>query len=99
MTLSRLALGLKTRDVTAGFRCYRARGVEELLRRPISSNGYAFPEETIFYFEKLGFRIAEIPVTFRDRVRGGSQLSKKEIIAFFTTIRRLRRLDLRRLKT
>lgn len=99
MTLSRLALGLKTRDVTAGFRCYRARVVEELLRRPISSNGYAFQEETIFYCEKLGFRIAEIPVTFRDRVRGGSKLSKKEIIAFFTTIRRLRRLDLRRLKT
>ncbi len=98
MTLSRLALGLKTRDVTAGFRCYGARAVEALLRLPIASNGYAFQEETLYYCEKLGFRIVEIPVVFKDRVRGGSKLSKREIIAFFTTISRLRRVDLRRFK-
>jgi len=99
MTFSRLALGLKTRDVTAGFRCYRAQAVQALLRLPIASNGYAFQEETIFYCEKMGFRIVEIPVVFRDRLLGGSKLSRREIVAFFTIIGRLRRVDQRRLRT
>src|SRR5512142_2276400 len=46
MALSRLALGLRTKDVTSGFRCYRADVARALLSMPIRSNGYAFQEET-----------------------------------------------------
>src|SRR5262245_47175336 len=42
MFLSRFLLGLKTRDVTSGFRCYRSVAVAALLRSSIMSNGYAF---------------------------------------------------------
>jgi glycosyltransferase involved in cell wall biosynthesis len=91
IALSRLALGLRTRDVTSGFRCYRRRVVEELLRRPIKSNGYAFQEETLFYCERLGFSVREVPIVFRDRIKGSSKLSWREIVQFFAIIGRLRR--------
>lgn len=90
MFLSRLALGLKTMDVTSGFRCYRARVVAELLLRPIHSNGYAFQEETLWYCEKLGFLVTEIPITFRDRKRGKSKLTWREAVQFFITVWKIR---------
>lgn len=96
ITLSRAALGLKTHDVTSGFRCYRREVVAELLRRPIKSNGYAFQEETIFYCEKLGFKIHEVPIVFRDRTKGSSKLSGKEIVHFFSIIGKLRRTKIDR---
>lgn len=92
MFMSRLLLRLKTRDVTAGFRCYRASAIEELLKLPIKSDGYAFQEEMIFYCERLGFRIKEVPITFRDREKGESKLSWKEVVRFFTAIFRLMKI-------
>jgi len=91
MTFAKIALGLKTNDVTSGFRCYRAPVAAAILRLPIASSGYAFQEETIYYCEKMGFRVREIPIVFRDRVRGSSKLSFSEVPAFFRTIFRLRR--------
>ncbi len=86
MSVARLLLGLKTRDVTSGFRCYRAALAAELLAQPIASNGYAFQEETLFYAERLGFRVVETPIVFRDRLRGRSKLSLREVGQFFSTI-------------
>ncbi len=91
MFFARYVLGLRTRDVTSGFRLYRASAVRALLAQNIQSNGYAFQEETLFYCEKLGFRVCEVPVTFTDRIHGRSKLSWKEIIEFFVTIERLRK--------
>jgi len=94
MTLSRIALGLKTRDVTSGFRCYRAELAAELLQLPIVSNGYAFQEETAFYAERLGYRVVELPIVFRDRLRGTSKLTWREVAQFFTIIGKLRRVKI-----
>ncbi len=92
MAFSRLALGLSTRDVTSGFRCYRRPAVEALLALGIASDGYAFQEETVYHCERLGFRVAEVPIVFRDRVLGVSKLSPKEVWPFFKTVLRLRSL-------
>lgn len=91
MGLTRLALGLRTHDVTAGFRCYGAAAVRELLKLPIRSSGYAFQEEMIFYCERLGLKIKEIPIVFRDRKLGKSKLTPAEVRKFFTIIWHLRR--------
>jgi glycosyltransferase involved in cell wall biosynthesis len=91
MSLTRLALGLKTHDVTAGFRCFSAAALRELLKLPIRSSGYAFQEEMIFYCERLGLRIKEIPIVFRDRKLGRSKLTSAEVRKFFTIIWYLRR--------
>ncbi len=90
MTISRLILNLKTYDVTSGFRCYKRRVLESINLDKINSNGYAFLEEMLFWCEKKGFKIKEIPITFLDRQKGKSKLSGKEIIDFFVTILRLK---------
>jgi dolichol-phosphate mannosyltransferase len=86
---ARLVLGLKTRDVTAGFRCYRRQVLEKINLDKIKSNGYAFQEEMLFLVEHLGFRVKEIPVEFNDRARGKSKLSFKDIVEYFLTMGRL----------
>ena len=88
--LSRLALRLKTKDVTAGFRAYGKRSVKLLLEADIQSDGYAFQEETLFLIERSGHEVKEIPVTFRDRAAGVSKLTPREALGFFQTLWRLK---------
>lgn len=90
MWLSRLLLGLKVRDVTSGFRCFKRRALETIPLDEIKSNGYAFQEEMLYRAQKMGFTISEIPVTFIDRQEGKSKLSKKDIIEFFLIIFKLK---------
>ncbi len=90
MMFSRLLLGLTTRDITAGFRCFRRGVLEKIDINTIKSNGYAFQEELLYRTEKLGFTIIEIPVTFKDREVGKSKLGKKEIKEFFVIIFKLK---------
>ena len=90
MWLSRLLLGLKVRDVTSGFRCFKRRVLETIPLDEIKSNGYAFQEEMLYRTQKMGFTITEVPVTFIDRQEGKSKLSKKDIIEFFLIILKLK---------
>ena len=87
---SRILLGLKTKDVTAGYRCFKRQVLEKINLDTIKSNGYAFQEELLYRTEKLGFTIKEIPVIFKDREVGQSKLGKKEIKEFFVIIFKLR---------
>lgn len=90
MGFARFILGLKTKDITAGYRCIRTQILKDINFKSIKSNGYAFQEELVYYCEKQGFKIKEIPVTFIDRKVGRSKLSLGDIIEFFITIFRLR---------
>lgn len=90
MWLSRLLLGLKPHDVTAGFRCFRSDVLKKINLDTIKSNGYAFQEELLYHTQLAGFKISELPVTFIDRKAGKSKLGKKDIVEFFLTIFRLR---------
>jgi len=73
--LSRLLLRLRTHDCTGGYRCYRA----DLLRRvpldQIRAQGYAFQVGMVYHVERLGGKVLEIPITFRDRRVGESKMS------------------------
>jgi len=90
MRFGRFFLGLKTHDITAGFRAFKRNVLLALNLDKIKSNGYAFQEEILFLTEKKGFKIKEVPVVFVDRQKGRSKLSKKDIIEFFLTIFKLR---------
>lgn len=91
MSFSRFVLGLQTKDVTAGFRCYRREILEQIPLTEIKSNGYSFQEEMLFLVEKSGAKVVEVPVVFNDRQKGKSKLSKKDIVDFFLIIFRLKR--------
>lgn len=71
----RMVTGLKVHDTTAGFVCYRRRVLETLELDKIRFKGYAFQIEMKFTAAKCGFRIAEVPIVFVNRVLGTSKMS------------------------
>lgn len=72
---TRLILGLKTKDGTAGFKCWRRSALEQIDLSTIRSNGYVFQVEMCYASERLGLRLKEIPIYFEDRRIGQSKMS------------------------
>ena len=71
----RLITGMKVKDTTAGFKCYRRRVLETINLKDIRFKGYAFQIEMKFTAYKCGFKIKEVPVVFVNRVEGVSKMS------------------------
>ncbi|HRO99409.1 MAG TPA: polyprenol monophosphomannose synthase [Flavobacteriales bacterium] len=71
----RTVLWLGVRDTTAGFVCYRRRVLEALPLDEVRFVGYAFQIEMKYRVKLLGFKIAEVPITFVDRIKGRSKMS------------------------
>jgi dolichol-phosphate mannosyltransferase len=70
-----VVLGMTVHDATSGFRAYR---VEALLAIDVfttRAQGYGFQIETAYRVSRSGRRLAEVPITFTDRVRGVSKMS------------------------
>lgn len=72
---SRQLLRLKTRDITAGFKCWRRATLAGIGLDRVFSNGYAFQVEMAYLTERLGYRVKEIPIYFEDRRIGKSKMS------------------------
>lgn len=72
---ARSILGLKTRDATAGFKCWRRSALEAIDLSRIRSNGYIFQVEMAYISERLGLRICELPIYFEDRRIGQSKMT------------------------
>jgi len=72
----RMILWVNIHDTTAGFKCYHRRVLEALPLDNIKFIGYAFQIEMKYLAHKLGFKIAEVPITFIDREVGVSKMSK-----------------------
>jgi dolichol-phosphate mannosyltransferase len=74
-TYARLVLGLKVRDLTGGFKCFRREVLEAIHFDSVRSQGYAFQVELTYRAVQRGFRVVEVPIVFRDRQRGQSKMS------------------------
>src|SRR5512133_1189803 len=83
-------LGIRTKDCTAGFRCYRRQVLESVDLAAIFSNGYSFLIEMAYYCERAGVPIAEVPITFTNRTAGTSKINRAEILKALYTVIRLR---------
>ncbi|MBR5777259.1 MAG: polyprenol monophosphomannose synthase [Bacteroidales bacterium] len=73
----RLVTGMKVYDATAGFVCYTRKVLERMNFDKVQFIGYAFQIEMKYTATKLGFKIAEVPIIFTDRVLGTSKMSMK----------------------
>jgi len=73
---ARWITGLPVTDATAGFKCFRKEVLAAIPLQEVRSNGYAFQIEMNYRAWKKGFRLAEIPIVFTDRVEGSSKMSK-----------------------
>jgi dolichol-phosphate mannosyltransferase len=95
-------LGLDVRYSTAGFRAYRAEILGKLDLPAIRADGYGFQVEMAYRISRLGGRIDEIPIVFRDRVEGVSKMSWRivaEALVLVTFWAMRDRLGLRRFTT
>jgi dolichol-phosphate mannosyltransferase len=77
---ARLVLGVGVRDLTGGFKCFRRAVLESLPLDEVRSKGYAFQIELTYRALRKGFRVREIPITFVDRVVGGSKMSRAIVL-------------------
>jgi dolichol-phosphate mannosyltransferase len=73
---ARLLLGVRIRDLTGGFKCYRREVLERIDLGAIHSKGYAFQIETTYRALRAGFTVVEVPITFADRTAGHSKMSR-----------------------
>jgi len=71
----RFILGIPVKDTTAGFMCYSTKVLKTIDFSKIRHIGYGFQIEMKFNAYKLGFKIIEVPIVFKDRTLGTSKMS------------------------
>jgi dolichol-phosphate mannosyltransferase len=86
----RLVTRVPILDSTGGFNCYRKEVLRKMDLGTIISDGYAFQIEIKYKLWKKGFSIKEIPITFIERARGTSKISKRIISQAFLLVWKLR---------
>jgi dolichol-phosphate mannosyltransferase len=93
--LVRKLLGLKTRDCTGGFRCWKRELIERANVLDLKIEGYAFLFIAMDRCARLDAKIGEVPIIFADRQHGKSKMSRRII---FEAMRVLFRLAIARRK-
>ena len=71
----RCVTGMKVRDATAGFVCYRAEVLRTMELDKIHFKGYAFQIEMKYTAKLCGFTLREVPIVFVNRVLGSSKMN------------------------
>jgi dolichol-phosphate mannosyltransferase len=77
---ARTILGLRIRDLTGGFKCFRREVLEAIDLSSVTCSGYAFQIELTWRAVRRGFRVAEIPIVFEDRRVGRSKMSRRIVL-------------------
>jgi dolichol-phosphate mannosyltransferase len=74
---ARFLLGVPVRDLTGGFKCFNRRVLEGIDLAAVHADGYAFQIELTYRAVRAGFRVAEVPILFRERREGASKMSAR----------------------
>ena len=77
---ARTILGMGVRDVTGGFKCFRRTTMAAIDLEHVDAQGYTFQIEMTYRALRGGFVVVELPITFRDRVAGGSKMSRSIVL-------------------
>jgi dolichol-phosphate mannosyltransferase len=77
---TRLLLRLPLQDATGGYRAYRRTVLDGLPLGQISSQGYCFQVDLAWQTWQQGHRVVEVPITFVERERGESKMSRKIVV-------------------
>ena len=72
---TRLVLGTKIKDITAGFRAYTRQALQRLNLDGIDSKGYVFQVDLAWRSEQANLKIVEVPITFVEREIGASKMT------------------------
>ena len=88
---ARRVLGVPVRDLTGGFKCFRRAVLETVPLDLVSAAGYGFQIEVTYRAIRHGFRVREVPITFTERTRGRSKMSRRIVLEAVLLVPRLRR--------
>ena len=75
----RIVTGLRLRDVTSGFKCWRRSALAAVMNQPLHSDGYAVQFEMLFHAARARMHLVEIPIIFVERREGVSKMSGRVI--------------------
>jgi dolichol-phosphate mannosyltransferase len=87
---ARTVLGIAPRDLTGGFKAWRASTLAAIPFGGVHAGGYVFQIETTFRASRAGARVVELPITFRDRRLGASKMSRRIVAEALVVVVQLR---------
>jgi dolichol-phosphate mannosyltransferase len=87
---AQVILGLRVRDLTGGFKCFRRTALEAIDLGALSAHGYAFQIETTYRIVRAGLRVREVPITFVERRAGASKMTGSIVTEAIMTVPLLR---------
>ncbi len=82
-TYARIMLRIGIRDATAGYRAYRADTLRAVALDQVISRGYCFQIDLVLRSLRAGLAVTEVPITFTERTRGASKMSKAIVAEAF----------------
>lgn len=85
-TAARLLLGIPIHEFTTSFRAFRVSELAKVNFEKLHNPGYSFFMESVYRFKQAGLRIAEVPISFRDRYSGVSKIPSFEIVRGVTKL-------------
>ncbi|MDP9100759.1 MAG: polyprenol monophosphomannose synthase [Actinomycetota bacterium] len=77
---TRVMLGLPLADATGGYRAYRRGVLDALPLAAVASQGYCFQVDLVWQAWRSGYRVVEVPITFVERERGESKMSRSIVL-------------------
>ncbi len=92
---AKLVLGLPARDLTGGFKAWRAETLAAIDFEGVHAGGYVFQIEMTYRATRQGARVREVPITFRDRRVGQSKMSRRIVVEALVVVCQLRFDELR----
>ena len=92
---AKIVLGLRPNDLTGGFKAWRATTLRSVPFDGVRAGGYVFQIEMTYRASRLGARVAEVPITFKDRREGQSKMSRRIIVEALFVVMGLRWDELR----
>ena len=79
-TYARLMLGIRLRDATAGYRVFRDTTLRRIALDEVESQGYCFQVDLALRTLRGGMTVVEVPITFVERARGASKMSRSVVV-------------------
>lgn len=87
---ARTVLGIDVADLTGGFKGFRRTALKCLNLDTIRSSGYSFQIETTYRCLSAGCGLVEVPITFEERRKGKSKMSRAIILEALLVVWQLR---------
>ena len=87
---AQVILGMPVHDLTGGFKCFHRDVLEAIPLDEVTGAGYVFQIEMTYRAYLLGYQIVEVPITFSDRERGSSKMSRRIVIEAMALVPRLK---------